>query len=294
MSAWMPAERLLKRSSIEFICSYTEYKGHATELAQRAAQLGYRRILAVGGDGTLHEVFRGIMLFCDSSEKASPSEFYLGVVPIGSGNDWIKSLGVPHNATEVIRLIAQNSFRKMDVVRMLHSGGEVCYMANIGGVGFDSHVCERVNWQKEMGKRSTVIYLRGLKYTLSNLHSINVKVTVDDKEVFCGECYSIALGNGKYSGGIMCQVPKARIDDGIVDIMIVPILPVSTIIKEIPRLLTGSLGDKDPVIFSRGKTIVIEPLDEKSRDIFEADGEVEGTLPLIVKVGDEQINALKG
>lgn len=293
MSAWMPAERLLKRSSIDFVSSYTEYRGHATELAQKAAKTGYRHILAVGGDGTLHEVFRGIMLFCDAN-GVSPSEFYLGAAPIGSGNDWIKSTGVPHDTTEVIGLIAQNSFGKMDVVRMLHSDGKVSYMANIGGVGFDPHVCERVNWQKEMGRRSTMIYLRGLMYTLSHIHPLRLKISVDDNEVFNGECYSIALGNGKYSGGVMCQVPKARIDDGVVDIMIVPILPVSRMVKEVPKLLTGSLDDNGPVIFAQGKTIAIEPLDENSEDIFEADGEIEGTLPLIVKVGDEQINVLMG
>ena len=293
MSEWMPAERLLTRSSIDFVIRYTEYRKHAIELAQRAAQEGYRHILAVGGDGTLHEVFRGIMLYCDAN-SVSASEFHLGVVPIGSGNDWIKMMGIPRDANEAIRLLARKSFGKMDVVRVLHGDGQLCYMANVGGVGFDSHVSDRVNWQKSMGKRSTMIYLRGLIYTLSHIHPLNLRITADDKEVFNGKCYSVAIGNGKYSGGVMCQVPMARINDGIVDIMIVPVLPVSLMLKEIPKLLTEALTEDDPVVFARGKTITIEPLDEDSKDIFEIDGEVEGSLPMIIRVGDEQINTLIG
>ncbi len=293
MSEWIPAEKLLAVCGVQAKSVYTEYKGHAAELARRAAEAGYRRILAVGGDGTLHEIFRGIMLFCDA-EKVSPSSFYMGVAPIGSGNDWIKMMGVPRDTREVVRLMGKESFGKMDVVRMFHSDGQVSYMANVGGVGFDSHVCERVNWQKEMSKRRNMIYLNGLRHTVLHLKPINIKVIADGKEVFQGPCLSLAIGNGKYSGGGMCQVPGARINDGRIDVMIVPPLPLLTILKEMPKLLSETLDQSDKVIFVRCRELTVLPLDKKSEDIFEVDGEIEGRLPLTVTVGDEQINAIKG
>lgn len=293
MSEWMPAERLLQRCGLKFKSVYTEYKGHAVALAKQAAADGYRRILAVGGDGTLHEIYRGIMLFCDA-EKVSPSSFYMGVAPIGSGNDWIKMMGVPRDPQEVIRLMDRESFGRMDVVRMYHGEGEVSYMANVGGTGFDSHVCDRVNWQKEMSKRHSMIYLRGLKYTVLHLKPIRVQVIADGKQIFCGPCLSIAMGNGKYSGGGMCQVPGARINDGMLDAMIVPNLPLITIFKEMPKLLSETLDQSRNVIFTRCKELQILPLDNLSEDIFEVDGEIEGKLPLTVRVGEEQINALRG
>lgn len=291
MADWMPAERLMDRLDIRREQVYTSHKGHAVELARNAAASGYRKILAVGGDGTLHETFRGIMLFCEETDT-DPSEFYLGAAPIGSGNDWIKAFNIPHDTGEVIRLISRNSFTKMDVVRMEHGDGEVSYMANIGGVGFDSHVCERVNWQKQQGIRHKLIYLRALEHTIRHMRTVNLEIRTDGNSVFRGECYSIALGNGKYSGGIMCQVPQASINDGFLDAMIVPKISLRTLIKEVPRLANGSLDKSNDVIFLRCKTMEIIPLDSNSADIFEVDGEVEGKLPLRISVSGKQINAV--
>lgn len=293
MSEWMPAERILQRSSVPYISAYTEYRKHAVKLAREAAEKGYRKILAVGGDGTLHEVFSGVMQFCDAN-SVNPSDFYIGVAPIGSGNDWIKSMGVPHDTQEVAGLMIRSSFGRMDVVRMFHGEGEVSYMANVGGVGFDSHVCDRVNWQKEMGKRHTMIYFLGLRHTVMHLKAIRVKVLADGKEAFCGPCLSIAMGNGKYSGGGMCQVPDAKINDGLLDAMIVPQMGLPTIFKEMPKLLTESINGSDQLVFVKCRELQILPLDEASYDIFEVDGEVEGKLPLTVRVANQQINALRG
>lgn len=293
MKEWMPAERILQRSKINYKSVYTQYKLHAVELAREAAEQGYRKILAVGGDGTLHEVFRGIMLFCDAN-AVEPSEFYLGVAPIGSGNDWIKTMGVPRSTEEVVRLIEADSFGRMDIVRMFHGKDEVSYMANVGGIGFDSHVCERVNWQKAQGRRHNLIYLRALKHTVLNLRAINVQIIADGREAFKGRCLSLALGNGKYSGGGMCQVPDARINDGMIDAMIVPQLSIVTLFKEMPKLLTESINTSKDVKFIRCKELQIMPLDSASEDIFEVDGEIEGRLPMTIRVGKQQINAIKG
>ena len=112
MSQWVPAEKLLEQKGIPFVTALTDHKDHATSLAREAAAAGYRRIAAVGGDGSLHEVFGGICSWCFENGVA-PEEFRLAVVPIGSGNDWIKSCGVPSDVEEVIRLIAQESFGRM-------------------------------------------------------------------------------------------------------------------------------------------------------------------------------------
>lgn len=293
MAEWLPAEKIMKKMEIPYLTVFTERKGHATELAKSAAADGYRKLLAVGGDGSIHELYRGVMLFCDET-GTDPGEFYIGVAPIGSGNDWIKEMRVPKNLEEVLRLMAGGSFGKMDVVRMENGKDKVSYMTNVGGIGFDSHVCERVNWQKEMGRRHNLIYLRALQYTVRKLKPVNIQVIADDKEVFSGPCYSLAMGNGRYSGGGMCQVPDARIDDGLLDFMIVPKVPVSAIFKEIPRLLRKNINESDKVLFFRCRTLHIVPLDSQSEDIFEVDGEIEGRLPMTVRVTGQQINALKG
>lgn len=293
MSEWIPAEKKLDRKGISYITAFTDHKRHATALAKEAAEQGFRKIMAVGGDGSLHEVFNGIMKWC-ADNSVSPSEFVMGVMPIGSGNDWIKSLNVPHDCLEVVDLIAEESFGQMDVVRVSSVGGKVRYLANGAGVGFDSHVCKRVNMLKESGFRSKMIYLNALRHTALHLKAINVQVCIDGKEFFSGETYSIAVGNGRYSGSGMRQVPLARMDDGAIDLMLVPKIPLTQVFKQIPRLFNGTVNESHEVKTGRGKVITIAPLDSDSQDILEIDGEIEGRMPLTIEVLEDRMNVIKG
>lgn len=293
MYEWLPAERKLKRLGIPCYIALTDHKRHATALAQHAAAEGYRRIIAVGGDGSLHEVFNGICRWC-AATGVPTEEFLLGVVPIGSGNDWIRSLAVPNDTIEVVDLIRRNSFGRMDVMRVKSSGGKTAYMANIGGVGFDSHVCKRVNTQKESGRRGKLIYLNSLRYTIFNLKSINISVVADGEVVYTGLCYSVAFGNGRYSGSGMRQVPLAVLDDGLLDYTIIPKTPLLKVVKELPRLFNGTLHQSVYVISGKCRSLQIVPMDEQSNDIFELDGEIEGLLPMSIEVTGHMINVIKG
>lgn len=293
MYEWLPAERKLKRLGIPCDIALTDHKRHATALAQHAAAEGYRRIIAVGGDGSLHEVFNGICRWC-AATGVPTEEFLLGVVPIGSGNDWIRSLSVPNDTIEVVDLIRRNSFGRMDVMRVKSSGGKTAYMANIGGVGFDSHVCKRVNAQKESGRRGKLIYLNSLRYTIFNLKSINISVVADGEVVYTGLCYSVAFGNGRYSGSGMRQVPLAVLDDGLLDYTIIPKTPLLKVVKELPRLFNGTLHQSMYVISGKCRSLQIVPMDEQSNDIFELDGEIEGLLPMSIEVTGHMINVIKG
>lgn len=293
MFEWLPAERKLKRLGIPCDIAMTDHKRHATALAYEAASKGYRKIIAVGGDGSLHETFNGICRWC--ARTGTPTEeFLLGVVPIGSGNDWIRSLGVPNDTSEVVDLIRKNSVGVMDVVRVKSSGGRLAYMANIGGVGFDSHVCKRVNIQKESGRRGKMIYLNSLRYTIFNLKPVYISVVADGEVIFTGQCFSVALGNGRYSGSGMRQVPLAVMDDGLLDYAVIPKAPLAKVLKELPRLFSGTLNQSEYVISGKCKSLQIVPMDEQSADIFELDGEIEGLLPMSVEITGHQINVIKG
>lgn len=293
MFEWLPAERRLKRLGIPCDIAMTDHKRHATALAYEAASKGYRKIIAVGGDGSLHETFNGICRWC--ARTGTPTEeFLLGVVPIGSGNDWIRSLGVPNDTSEVVDLIRKNSVGVMDVVRVKSSGGRLAYMANIGGVGFDSHVCKRVNIQKESGRRGKMIYLNSLRYTIFNLKPVYISVVADGEVIFTGQCFSVALGNGRYSGSGMRQVPLAVMDDGLLDYAVIPKAPLAKVLKELPRLFNGTLNQSEYVISGKCRSLQIVPMDEQSADIFELDGEIEGLLPMSVEITGHQINVIKG
>ena len=120
VTEWPKAETVLKESRIEYEYRTTWRSGAAIEITIKACESGYRRFLAVGGDGTVHEVLEGIVRFIEMSSVAatfeagahipSLSDFTLAVIPVGSGNGWIRTLGVPKNPIEITRLLKNEHF----------------------------------------------------------------------------------------------------------------------------------------------------------------------------------------
>ncbi len=288
-SEWKKAEKELTDNNIPFQVQLTNYKYHATKLAYESADRGFRHFLAVGGDGSVHEVYNGILQFCDDKE-IDPKEFYLGVIPIGSGNDWIKATKIPKDVIFAVGLIKIGSFDVQDVVRV-ETSDSVSYMLNVGGTGFDSHVCQRVNRQKERGQRKARIYASALMHTIRWIKSFNARIETEEGEIFNGAIYSLALGNGPYSGGGMRQVPKAVLNDGLLDYMIVPKLPVRTLLKEAPRLFKGNVDESEYIISGKCRSITVTG---DRNDFVEVDGEIKGNLPLKVSMTGKQINILVG
>lgn len=290
ISVWNEAQALLDAYGVHYTTVITNYRHHASELAYAAASEGRRRILTVGGDGTLHEAFCGVCRWCEEN-SVDPCEFLLGVIPIGSGNDWIKSVGLPSDMEEMVKVIAAAKSQPMDIVKMTWPEGE-SYMVNVGGVGFDSHVCDRVNFQKSTGIRHKMLYATALKDTIANLKPLGFSIVADGQEWFNGEVYSVALGTGKYSGGGMRQVPDASINDGLIDFMVVPKAPVYKILAEVPRLFNGTVSKSRLVLSGRCSVLEIVPLNAFSADIVELDGEIEGRLPVRLEVTGKQAGVL--
>ncbi len=308
VSEWPKAEALLKENRIEYEYRTTWSKSAATEIAMKACEAGYRRFLAVGGDGTVHEVLDGIARYVEMSAVASTlsgdaparlSEFTLGVIPIGSGNDWIKTLGVPHDSASIVNLMKGGSFGRQDVFRIDGrddgtSAEVVSYMANIGGVGFDANVCNRVNFEKNSGKSGKILYLKVLVSNVLKCRPFRCRVVADGLTVFEGDALSIAMGNGKYSGGGMIQVPGAVVDDGLLDVTVIPVLPIFKIIRAVPSLFSGNLLSSNPELISaRCSALRIEPLGGPG-PLVEIDGEVIGNIPVSVTRLPDQLNVLVG
>ena len=288
MPEWALAEKFLAARAVSYKTVLTHCKFHATTLSYEAAREGFRRFLAVGGDGSVHEVLNGILRYAVET-GVPPEDFTLAVIPIGSGNDWIKSLNVPHDTRAVVDLLADGSFARQDVVRVETGPDQVCYMANIGGVGFDSRVCERVNALKERGKRSKLIYLGALLQTLFTTRAFQTRIVADGEKVFEGEVYSVAFGNGRYSGGGMRQVPLSEIDDGLLDYMIVPKAPLLKLLTQLPRLYNGTANESGLLISGRCRG-----LEMTGENIVEIDGEVIGRLPLRLSMTGSQIRVPVG
>ena len=304
VSIWRKAEILLAEAGIPYDNKYTDCKYHATEIAFQAASEGYRKFIAVGGDGTIHEVLEGIMKYVCGTESVSVSDFSIAVIPIGSGNDWIRIHGINRNLERTIALIRNESLVRQEVVRVsvfdpvaepeqLLSAEPVrtSYMVNIGGVGFDARVCERVNEQKLEGKKGKLLYINSLLYNLFHFKPFSATVFCDGRKLFEGGCFSIAVGTGKYSGGGLRQTPDAVFDDGLLDYTVIPPFSVARILKEAPKLFTGRLLTVKELICGKCKSLMVAPFRSRA-ELVEVDGEIVGNVPVRFDVLPQQINVL--
>lgn len=298
-SLWCRAEDRLRTDNISFDAYFTGGSGNATSLTLNACSNGCRKLIAVGGDGTVHDVLDGIMSFIEENDSVSLEDFTLAVIPVGSGNDWIKTAGVPKDIVKAAALFRDGRISKQDVVRVSlldpsllpeEKTVAVSYMANVGGVGLDARVCERVNAAKKQGKRGKILYIRALLYNIIHRCSLSARVLCDGKEIFRGAYLSMAFGIGKYSGGGMRQTPGAVPDDGLLDITIIPDLPLKKIAKEAPKLFTGEFHTVKELVLGRSRSIVVLP--EGAVPPVEVDGEVVGLAPVRFEVLDQQLNIL--
>lgn len=302
-SKWTKAEERMRARGIVFHGSRTGKAGNAMEITFDACMAGYRRFIAVGGDGTVHDVLNGLAAFVDSHDRISFSDFTLGVIPVGSGNDWIKSTGVPKDICKAVDILDASVVRAQDVVRLsvldfdaLPQKKElaVSYMANIGGIGIDARVCEKVNALKTQGKRGKILYVTSLLRAISERKPALARVECDGKTVFDGAYLSMAFGVGKYSGGGMRQTPAAVLDDGLLDMTVIPDLPLRRIAREVPRLFTGTFLKVPELVVSRAKVVTVIPYDMECSEPVEVDGEVVGKAPVEFRVLESQINIVVG
>lgn len=305
--SWEEAESRMQEKNMVYHGCRTGKAGNAMEITFDACMAGYRRFIAVGGDGTVHDVLNGIAAYvewsCQGPRAMSFSDFTIGVIPVGSGNDWIKTTGVPRDIGEAVDTLEAGAVKAQDVVKvsvldpdMMPQEHEisVSYMMNIGGVGIDARVCEIVNAKKKQGKRGKILYLTSLLCAISQRKSALAKVFCDGEQVFDGAYLSMAFGIGKFSGGGMRQTPEAVMDDGLVDLTVIPDIPLRRIAREIPRLFTGTFLEVPELTASKAKSITVVPYEKSHAEPVEVDGEVIGKAPVRLVVLDSQVNVIVG
>ncbi len=234
---WPAIQKLIKRAKIEFDAVFTERKGHAIELTRELVEKGYRKLIVVGGDGTLNEVVNGIFY----QKDIDPKSMTLAMIPVGTGNDWCRTFQVPTKYLDAIKLIREEKTVVQDIGLVdFHNGSSPDrYFANVAGIGFDATVAHEANKLKEKGKGNALSYMIILLKTLLRYNSKTMQLTIGDQE-FKERMFSIGIGIGKYNGGGMKQLPNAIANDGLLDITIIKNISKWTVIKELKGLYDGT------------------------------------------------------
>ena len=292
-SVWKKAAVMLEEAGVAYRAMFTGGADNAVAISRKACAMGYRKFMAVGGDGTVHDVLNGIAghVYSQETAEASLSDFTLGVLPVGSGNDWVKSTGVPRDIRSAVQVLAEGKTICQDVVKV-SVADTVSYMANVGGIGLDARVCEIVNRKKEQGYRGKQLYVTALLYCIRHRVPVRARIICDGNEIFSGRYLSIAFGVGKYSGGGMRQTPLAELGDGLLDVTVIPDIPLWTIAKEILKLFTGTFHTVDVLTIAKCREVVIIPECQADAEPVEVDGEVVGRGASRMEVLPDQINVI--
>jgi diacylglycerol kinase (ATP) len=240
----------------------TEEAGDAERLAREAVRDGADLVVAAGGDGTLNEVVNGLS---DDFGKAR-----LGLLPLGTGNDFARSIGVPNDLEGALAVLENGAARALDVARA--TIGDTCrFFVNMSAGGFSGEVSERASDAKDLW--GPLAYMRGAIGALPELKGFLTTIILNGAETLRLETYNIVISNGRYVASGIPAAPKAVLDDGLLDVMIAPATTLPQLAVLVPQVLLGRHLESDLLLFRRATRVEIECNPPMA---FNVDGELIG------------------
>lgn len=254
----------------------SEGPGHAVHLAAQVERSGVQVVLAVGGDGTTHEVSNGL------AKENALQAVSLGVVPLGTANDFATSLGIPRDVEGATQVLLRGRVRPVDLGRVNDR-----WFVNMAGVGFDAEVARWVN-QRTKVLRGTAMYVLGIFRTLLRYRPTDVEVLLDGVP-WNARAFVVAVGNSPaYAGGVrMC--PNARLDDGELEVVRIGDIHKLEVLRILPLLYAGRHLTHSKVARAAAREVVVgsgTPL------AVHADGEPVGTTPVYFRVRPQALQVL--
>ncbi len=253
-------KNLLKKYSFHFKLFITENYQHALHLSEELVLDGYRKIIAVGGDGTINEIVNGIM-----NSKLN-NDVILAFIPSGSGNDFVRTIGIPKNYEKAIKLIKENFQKPVDVGQLNNQ-----YFINTLGIGFDAKIAKSANKIKFVG--GILKYILALLENLKNPETYNLAFKTDN-DLFRNETILLSVGNGKFSGGGFPLTPEASPFDSKADICLVSSISKFELVKSLLMVLRSKHKNHPAVDIFQAKGIEVKS--DRDVDIY-----IDGKIPIL-------------
>jgi YegS/Rv2252/BmrU family lipid kinase len=248
----------------------SERPGQLTELARRAADEGAQLLVAVGGDGTVHEVVNGI---------AGRPGVDLAILPRGTGRDFVRTYGIPRSLDDAVRTAKDGRVREIDLgrARFRSRQGEdaQAYFANIASAGMSGAIAKRANeTSKALGGKASYFWSTFAVFARWRTSEIVVEVGTETRR---GRMHDVIVANGRYLGGGMMICPQAEPDDGVFDVLLIGDLTKRDLLLTLPKTYRGRHLPHPKAELLRGATVEIDA--DKPLPV-ELDGEQPGTTPV--------------
>ncbi len=278
----LPAlEEVARRVFDDVEIRQTRGPGDGVEQAAAASAAGADLVIAVGGDGTANEVVNGLLRADHGSAFA--------LVPAGTGSDLVRALGIPSDWRAAIEVISAAPTWRADVMDLRCTGpdGEEVqrFGINVAGVGMAGDVVERTHRSsKRFGALAT--FLSATLRSLASWRPVPSRVRWIDaggaEGSWEGPLTNLFVNNGRFCGGGMLTGPRASMHDGLLDVVIIPELPLVRTLALAPHLYSGGLPDLDDVIAFQATELWAEPTTARALPM-DVDGETPGTTPVHVR-----------
>lgn len=272
--AWPDIERNFHDLEIPFTVQFTEYRGHAMQLAGEAVLAGAQRIMAIGGDGTNHETVHGLF----SQQHRPPEKITYALLPFGTGNDWARQYQLPFEPRERLQRLVQprTVMQDIGIVEYCSDGAtKKRYFVNVAGMAYDGFITWKLLKRPARNKTSYLLavgrYL--MEYVPSKARIIFNGRTVED------EFYTINIGLCRYSGGGMQLVPHAVPDDGLLALTFARKLPKLEVLLQSGRFYKGTLLEHPRIEGYQTDRVRVEA-SGIDPCLVEADGEFLGHTPV--------------
>lgn len=284
---WIKMYRALKRAEVEFQVWTTEYAGHAIEIARHLVERGFRNLLLIGGDGTVNEVVNGIYT-SDIEDKSSVS---IALIPYGTGNDWARYWGLYKSKRKISDRFYNCNRVKVDLGCLTYyvDGEErKRYFLNGMGVGFDAEVCQVTDRMKRIYGGHSWVYTLSLLIAVFKWKPTSMQLIYDDDSIE-SDVFTIAVGNGCYSGGGLKQVP-ADPTDGIFHTNMIPRPTFKIIITALSYLFRGELWNHPACTMKTTKRFKIK---NRQSLLIETDGiMIDGHGPYTAEIIPSALNMI--
>jgi len=266
---WPRIKSLLEDYNFEFDFCFTEFPKHSIKLIHNAVNQGFKDVIVIGGDGTLHNVVNAIQ----TQKYSDPSLIKIGIIPVGTGNDWIKTYGISKNPRMAMQVIAKGNYKHQDIgkIEFLNSNQEPVFFNNLAGIGFDGFVVSKVAKYKNLG---AIAYLIAALIGLFSYKNFKAEISVNSNLIKT-KALMVVIGLCKYSGGGMQLTKNPNPSDGYFDISIAKDFSKFDIIKNLLNLFNGKITKYKKIETIKSDSIIIKTEDKHS-SLIEADGELIG------------------
>ena len=288
---WPLIHDLLLKAEFQMHIVFTERAGHAIQITQNAIEKdSFTNILVVGGDGTFNEVANGIF----RQKRLKTTDITLGMITVGTGNDWGRMYDMPAEYSEQIKIIQQGKtfIQDVGVVKYQNQQNRVNrYFVNIAGMGYDALVTHKTNRMKQGGKGGALVYLLNLLQALFQYKVTQLEIESNGKQLFSGKVFSMSIGICKFNGAGMMQLPNAIPNDGLFDVTVIRKTSKLKVIRNIKNLYDGSFIKMKEVETFTGRSFTIKTKPEHHL-YLETDGESLGNSPLDFEVIPESVKLI--